>query len=97
MTTDELLIKLPSHIGRYKDGDFYISFEEHDIGWLTLFNDGKDWCAAYRDDYDGCCVCMNPKAEQPPYNNALCYGNTPQEALQNLYDWCIKNGFINEF
>lgn len=100
MTTCELLAKLPSHIGRnrllnengrivgytsdYKQGD--------SIGWLYLHNDGKHWSASY--GTEGKFVCLNPDAEKPPYNNAVCYGKTPNEALQGLYDWCIVNGFI---
>ena len=95
MTTDELLIKLPSYIGRNRDNDgFYVSYDEYDIGWLTLSHDGKDWKASY--EYHGQCVCLNPEAEQPPYKNALCYGSTPQEALQDLYDWCVENGFVEK-
>ena len=50
MTTDELLAKLPSHIGRTKFHGFYISDNKRggDIGWLYLHNDGKDWCASYQ-------------------------------------------------
>jgi hypothetical protein len=39
-------------------------------------------------------VCLNPEDEKPPYNNAVVYGDTPSEALQKLYNWCVKNGFI---
>ena len=37
-------------------------------------------------------VCLNP--DSPPYNNAITYGNTPNEALQRMYGWLIKNNFI---
>ena len=96
MTTDELLTKLPSHIGRNKFHGFYIPDNKRggDIGWLYLHNDGKDWCASY--GREGNFVCLNPDAEKPPYNNAVYYGKTPNEALQGLYDWCVKNGFIND-
>ena len=49
MTTDELLMKLPSHIGRNKFHGFYIPDTKRgaDTGWLYLHNDGKDWCASY--------------------------------------------------
>ena len=95
-TTEELLAKLPSHIGRTKFHGFYISDNKRggDIEWLYLHNDGKDWCASY--GLEGNFVCLNPDAEMPPYNNAVCYGSTPNEALQGLYDWCVKNGFIND-
>ena len=62
------------------------------MGWLYLHNDGKDWCASY--GVEGEFVCLNPEAEKPPYNNACAYGSTPNEALQELYDWCVKNGFV---
>ena len=96
MTTDELLQALPSHIGRNKVNGFYISDNKRgaDVGWFYLHNDGKDWCASY--GREGNFVCLNPDAEKPPYNNAVCYGKTPNEALQGLYDWCVKNGFIND-
>lgn len=102
MTTDELLLKLPSHIGRnilYNDKHEVIGYasdnkEGGDIGWLYLHNDGKDWLASY--GVEGEFVCLNPDAEQPPYNNAFAYGSTPNEALQSLYDWCVTNGFIDE-
>lgn len=95
MTTDELLKKLPSHIGNHSIGDCYIIENENDqIEWLYLHNDGKDWLASY--GIEGEFVCMNPDAKEPPYNNAFAYGKTPNDALQGLYDWCIKNGFIKE-
>lgn len=100
MTTDELLLKLPSHIGSKKlldkNGEVlgYINDSNYNsIGWLYLHNDGKDWLASY--GVEGEFVCLNPNAEKPPYNNACSYGSTPNEALQGLYDWCIENGFIN--
>ena len=93
MTTDELLKKLPSHIGNHSRGNCYIISNENDqIEWLYLHNDGKDWLASY--GIEGEFVCMNPDAKEPPYNNAFAYGKTPNDALQGLYDWCIKNGFI---
>lgn len=102
MTTDELLAKLPSHIGRNplkdENGDIfaYLSDDKEggDIGWLHLLNDGQDWLASYGDQGDF--VCMNPDAEEPPYDNAFSYGTTPNEALQGLYDWCIKHNFIKD-
>ena len=38
MTTDKLLMKLPSHIGRNKFNGFYLSDNKKggDIGWLYL-------------------------------------------------------------
>lgn len=102
MTTDEFLMKLPSHIGRNKlvyDNDEVLGYLSDDkrgayIGWLYLHNDGKDWCASY--GTEGNFVCLNPDAEKPPYNNAVRYGKTPNEALQRLYDWCVENGFIKD-
>ena len=100
MTTDELLMRLPSHIGRNKlvyDNDEVLGYLSDDkrgayIGWLYLHNDGKDWCASY--GVEGEFVCLNPDAKKPPYNNAVRYGDTPNEALQRLYDWCVENKFI---
>mgnify|MGYP003435088941 CR=1 FL=1 len=100
MTTDELLDKLPSHIGRNKlldkDGNLlgYTTDKKEgsSIGWLYLHNDGKDWLASY--GIEGEFVCLNPDAEKPPYNNAFAYGKTPNEALQGLYNWCVENNFI---
>lgn len=102
MTTDELLQKLPSHIGRniiFDSKGKIIAYtpdnkDGGDIGWLYLHNDGEDWVASY--GTAGEYVCLNPDASEPPYNNAVAYGNTPNEALQELYDWCVKNGFINK-
>ena len=37
---------------------------------------------------------MNPDAEKPPYDNAFAFGSTPNEALQKLYEWCVKHDFI---
>lgn len=101
-TTDELLSKLPSHIGRNKllgeNGEVigYMSDNKEggDIGWLYLHNDGKDWLASY--GRQGEFVCLNPDAKEPPYINAFAYGSTPNEALQRLYDWCVKYNFIKE-
>ena len=97
MTTDELLLKLPSHIGRNRANGFYLSDHKAgaSIGWLQLVNDGRDWEASYRDGHDAL-VCLNPDALQPPYNNAFAIGDTPNEALQRLYDWCVNNDFIKE-
>lgn len=93
MTTDELLTKLPSHIGNHRIGNCYIIHDEYDdIQWLYLHNDGKDWCASY--GIRGEFLCMNPDSENPPYDNAFAYGKTPNEALQGLYDWCVKHNFI---
>lgn len=36
-------------------------------------------------------LCLNPDAENPPYNNAFAFGETANEALQGLYDWYLKN------
>lgn len=103
MTTDELLQKLPSHIGNHpifdKDGniDAYVMIEpDDDIQWLYLHNDGKDWLASY--GIEGEFLCMNPNNpdEKGFYNNAFAYGSTPNEALRGLYDWCKKNGFTKE-
>lgn len=98
MTTDELLKKLPSQIGRnpiYNEGEIigYATDENEgcDIGWLYLHSYGKHWCAYYGDGNE--CVTLNP-LDVPPYNNAIFYGYTPQEVLQGLYDWCVKNGFV---
>lgn len=102
MTTDELFKKLPSHVGRnplYDENGKIIAYasdnkEGGDIGWLQLKNDGRDWVASYGPQ--GRFVCMNPDANEPPYNNAVAYGDTPNEALQGIYDWCVKNGFVKE-
>ena len=104
MTTDELLQKLPHMIGRNRGDGFYISDDKEglDMGWLNLchesnkgFEGSGDWCAGYGNNYKGY-VCMNPDSPKPPYNNAVAYGDTAHEALQGLYDWCVKNGFIKE-
>lgn len=87
MTTDELLDKLPSHLSNCMD----------DVRWLYLHTDGKHWLASY--GIEGDFLCMNPYDEEPPYDNAFAYGNTPNEALQGLYDWFIKHRlqiFFNE-
>ena len=95
MTTDELLMALPSAIGNNRGDGFYILEKPTDqYEGLYLHNDGKDWCASY--GVYGEFVCMNPEAEKPPYNNAFAYGKTPNEALQGLYDWCVKYGFIDK-
>lgn len=103
MTTDELLLKLPNRIGRNpikdKEGKtiaYTTDVYENDspsIGWLYLHNDGKDWCAYYGSS--DLHVCMNPDKE-PPYNTAIFFGSTPNEVLQQLYEWCIHNDFIKE-
>jgi hypothetical protein len=82
MTTDELLEKLPSHIGNCLG----------DSESLNLHNDGKDWLASY--GIEGEFLCMNPNAKEPPYDNAFAYGRTPNEALQGLYDWLIKHKLL---
>ena len=94
MTTDELLAKLPAFIGNHKTSEnTYVLIENEDqIGHLQLLNDGKDWQASY--GREGEYVCMNPNSPNPPYDNAFAYGETLNEALQGLYDWCVKHGFI---
>ena len=101
MTTDELLQKLPTYIGRNKLMDSngkiigYTSDRKQggDIGWLYLHNDGKHWIASY--GTEGNFVCLNPDAD-PPYKNAFAIGDTPNEALHKLYDWCVEHGFISK-
>jgi hypothetical protein len=88
MSTEELLKKLPS-VAYATDDKKVVN-----IGSLYVHNDGKDWVACYC--VDGQFVCPNPDATEPPYNNAFAYGKTQNEALQGLYDWCVKNGFIKE-
>lgn len=102
MTTDELLGKLPALIGRnpiYNTNHNVIAYiSDHKPGGCTgnlhLVNDGEDWCASY--GTSGHYVCLNPDSQKPPYDNALFYGKTPNEALQGLYNWCVKNGFIKD-
>lgn len=79
MTTDELLEKLPAHIGN-GFGDYR---------WLYLHNEGLHWLASY--GVEGNFLCINPNDENPPYDNAFAYGETPNEALQRLYDWCTEH------
>ena len=45
MTTDELLTRLPTRIGRNRGNMCYFSDNKPgaSIGWLQLINDGKDW------------------------------------------------------
>lgn len=102
MRTDKLLQILPSHIGRNpilnSKGEViaYIADDKpgSSIGWLYLNNDGKGWVASYGTEGDF--LCLNPESKTPPYNNACAFGDTPNEALQNLYDWCVNNNFIKE-
>lgn len=103
MTTDELLLKLPKKIGRNpiknKEGKtvMYVmdvcEYDSPSIGWLYLNHDGEDWCAYYGNG--DLHVCMNPDDKEPPYNAAIFFGSTPNEVLQELYDWCVKNNFIS--
>lgn len=93
MSTDELLKKLPCIIGNNRCNGCYILESKTDqIGNLCLTKDKNVWIAAYVDGETY--VCLNPKDENLPYNNAFCCGDSPNEALQKMYDWCVKNGFI---
>lgn len=98
MTTDELLEKLPAAIGNnrnYENGriiGYSIKSSYDRIGFLQLCNDGKHWVASYGEQ--GEYVCLNPTDKNPPYNNAFYIGDTPNEALQGLFDWCVENNFI---
>ena len=101
MTTDELFKTLPSHIGNHpvydENGEIesYLMIDEYDdIEWFYLHNDGKDWLASY--GIEGEFLCMNPTADEPPFDNAFAYGKTPQEAMQKLYNWCVEHGFIKK-
>ena len=102
MTTDELLEKLPHMIGRHGANGVYIqrANEECAIGWLNIshesnkgFEGSGDWRVSYECS-EGGSVCMNWDDPEPPYNNAIVYGDTAHEALQRMYDWCVENGFI---
>lgn len=97
MTTDELLTRLPTHIGRNRGNGCYFSDNKPgaSIGWFQLTYDGKDWEASYK-DWNDKIVCLNPDASEPPFNNAIFYAETPNGVLQMLYDWCIDNGFVNK-
>lgn len=99
MTTDELLEKLPTMIGnnrRYNSlgwpTGYSIESYYDRIGFLRLCNDGEHWVASYGDE--GEYVCLNSTSKNPPYNNAVSIGDTPNEALQGLFDWCVENNFI---
>lgn len=98
MTTDELLQKLPSHIGRNRVKDengetiaYMPDGKSGDIGWLYLHNDGKDWLASYGTQGEFVCIGRLPNGL---YDNAFAYGTTPNEALQGLYNWCVKHNFV---
>jgi len=94
MTTDELFAKLPSHIGNHEVGNCYVLADpEDDVQWLYLHNDGKHWCASY--GIEGEFLCLG-QMENGMYDNAFAYGDTPNEALQGLYDWCLRHGFIKD-
>lgn len=100
MTTDELLQKLPLKIGRNpikNDGKIigylFDNKEGASVGWLNLHYEGSCWEVRYSNDIDGA-VCLNPDNPNPPYNNAITLGDTPNEALQKMYDWLIENNFI---
>lgn len=93
MNTDEILQKLPNIIGNNgHDGCYILASPLDQIGTLCLIKDKRNWIAAYMDAEKY--VCLNPEDEKPPYNNAVAYGATPNEALHGLYNWCIKYGFI---
>lgn len=95
MTTDELLAKLPPFIGnnRTDNGLYVIADPGDDMQWLYLHNDGKDWLASY--GIEGEFLCMG-QLENGLYDNAFAYGKTPNEALQGLYNWCVKHDFIKD-
>lgn len=103
MTTDELLQKLPCKIGRNPvrsdDGEilFYIEDRKEGIstGWLTIHNEGFSWMVMYGNKIEGS-VCLNPDSSNPPYNNAIVYGETYKETLQKMYDWLVENNFIKK-
>ena len=91
MTTDELLNTLPTMIGNHIEDGRYVIWDRCDeIGYLMLTSKGELWQASYGMDP---CVCLNPQDESTD-NYAVAWGNTPNEALMGLYDWCKRNGFI---
>lgn len=99
MTTDELLNILPSAIGnnpiRNKRGviAYMINKPGDSYEYLRLLNDGRDWLASYGEE--GNFVCLG-KDEEGLYKNLFAYGNTPNEALQKLYDLLIKYNCIDQ-
>lgn len=99
MSTDKLLELLPSFIGNNPSRDIngnIIGYKcekpTDSIQHLQLI---KEKNSLYTASYgrSGYYVCLNPDGPVP-YNNAVAYGSTPNEALMGLYNWCKENGFI---
>lgn len=90
MTTDELLMALPSALGDMpiiKNGEIIAYDGRGNYQHLQLLNDGRCWCASYgkRGEY----ICLGQNANGT-YKNLFGYGITPNEALQELYNTLIK-------
>lgn len=99
MTTDELLNILPGAIGnnpvKNDKGEvvaYVLDKPEDSYEFLQLLNDGKDWLASYGQEGEFVCIGQD---ENGFYKNLFAYGDTPNEALQKLYDLLVNYNLLN--
>ena len=83
--TDDLLRRLPH-------GSYALSEPSDQLGFLTLLYEGggSPWCACYHNsDSD-----EHVRAAKPPHSALAAWGDTPNEALQGLYDLLKKHKLL---
>lgn len=89
MTTEELIERLPKVIEKYPDEERFNSLDECVVGRLriTVYETYYDVC--YRDFHN---ILYLGTEQSPDY--AISVKENLHDALQDLYDWCVKNKLI---
>lgn len=89
MTTEELIERLPKVIEKYPDEERFNSLDECVVGRLriTVYETCYDVC--YRDFHN---ILYLGTEQSPDY--AMASQVNLNDALQDLYDWCVKNKLI---
>lgn len=89
MTTEELIERLPKVIEKYPDEERFDSIDECVVGRLriTVYETYYDVC--YRDSHN---ILYLGTEQSPDY--AIASQVNLNDALQNMYDWCVKHKLI---
>ena len=74
--------------------DGITEIQEHYNLTLRYDDETSKWQASYRDQYDSCLSLIS--LQDNGYQCAELYGDTPKEALEKLYNWCLMNGLTKD-
>lgn len=87
-STDELLDKIPKVLD-FSEGSQNIrgSFTLEYIHECKPYVGVEDWCAGYEIE----------REKESNHKFFIGSGDTPREALQQLYNWCVQNGLTESF